>query len=252
MILRRLLRSIQEQNWTAIVIEFVLLVLGVYLGIMAQQWSNDRAERRQERAYLERILSDIRISIDTNELNVSRLTVISNQESLVVDSLRKCSLPEAQRDAFADGLSDLAKVGTTVFVLSTVEEMLSAGKFSIIRNSKIRDLLNGLARDAKYQANIFVAINTQLGAAATTTSTRVIRTYADHKTPFDPVRWDELDIDFEALCRDRPFHAAVSTIRYLTDAGISLNNRALDSLRVARAELERELGGARGLEPAAP
>ena len=252
MILRRLLRAIGEQNWTAIVIEFVLLVAGVYLGIMAQQWSNDRAERRQAHAYLERILSDIRISIETNELNVSRLTVISEQQSLVVGSLRQCALPEAKRDVFADGLSDLGKVGTTVFVLNTVEEMLSAGKFSIIRNSKIRDLLNGLARDAKYQANIFMAINTQIGSATTTTSTRVIRTYTDHKTPFDPVRWDEIEVDFDALCKDRAFQSAVSTIRYLTDAGISLNKRALDSLRAAKAELELELGTARGPEEVAP
>jgi hypothetical protein len=33
MILRRLAQSLREQNWTAIGIEFVLLVLGVFLGI---------------------------------------------------------------------------------------------------------------------------------------------------------------------------------------------------------------------------
>jgi|GEM_PF-760738 len=244
MILRRLSQSLKEQNWTAIAVEFVLLVAGVFLGIEAQQWNNERADRQQERVYLERILSDVDISIETNKLNVERLTAISDEESFVVASLRQCSLPEARRDYFADGLSDLGKVGTSVFVLSTVDEMLSAGKFSIIRNPKMRDTLNGLARDAKYQSNIFNAVNTQIGAAATTTSTRVIRIYTDHKTPFDPVRWDELDIDFNALCKDRQFQSAVSTIRYLTDAGISLNNRALNSLRIAKTELERELGRA--------
>jgi hypothetical protein len=195
-----------------------------------------------ERVYLERILSDVHISIETNALNRSRLTGFSEEEWFVVDSLRKCSLPEAKQDYFADGLSDLGKVGPSVFVLSTMEEMLSAGKFSIIRNPKIRDTLNGLARDAKYQNNIFNAINTQMGAAATTTSTRVIRTYADQKTPFDSVGWNEIDIDFDALCQDRPFQAAVSAIRSLTNAGISLNNRALTSLRSVEAELEKELG----------
>lgn len=243
MILRRLNRSLKEQNWTAIVIEFVLLVAGVFLGIEAQQWSNARVEREQERAYLERILADINLSIETNELNVTRLTAYSDEESFVVNSLRRCALPESQRDYFADGISDLGKVGPSVFVLSTVDEMLSAGKFSIIRNSKLRDTLNGLARDAKYQGNIFTAINTQIGAVFTTTSARVIRTYTDHKTPFDPVRWNELDINFGALCRDRDFQSAVSTIRYLSDNGISLNDRALSSLRHAKADLERELAG---------
>jgi len=242
MILRRLTQSLKEQNWTAIVIEFVLLVCGVFLGIEAQQWNNDRADRQLERVYLQRILSDINISIDTDVLNITRLAGNSDREFLVVDSLRQCSLAEARRDDFAHGLSDLGKVGNSVFVLSTVDEMLSAGKFSIIHNPKIRDTLNGLARDAKYQNNIFNAINTQNGAATTTTNTRVLRINADHRSPLDPVRWNELDIDFDALCKDRQFQSAVSTLKYLTDAGISLNNRALSSLRAAKAELEQELG----------
>jgi hypothetical protein len=35
MILRRLTNALKEQNWTTILIEFVLLVSGVFLGIQA-------------------------------------------------------------------------------------------------------------------------------------------------------------------------------------------------------------------------
>ncbi len=242
MILRRLAQSLKAQNWMAICIEFVLLVSGVFLGIQVQQWNNDRIERKLEHVYLERILSDINLSIETNELNIVRLTGISNGQILVVKSLRQCSLPDDQKDAFADGLSDIAKVGPSVFVLSTMDEMLSAGKFSIIRNPKIRDTLNGLSRDAKYQTNIFTAIYAQLASATSTTSKRIIRVYEDHKTPFDPVVWSDWDLDFSALCRDQEFQAAVSNSSYLADAQISLNSRALGKLRPAKAELEKELG----------
>ena len=252
MILRRLTQSFKEQNWTAIWIEFVLLVTGVFLGIQVQQWSNERSERKLEHVYLERILSDINLSIETNELNIERLMGISNGQILVVNSLRRCSLPDDQNDAFADGVSDIAKVGPSVFVLSTMDEMLSAGKFSIIRNPKIRDTLNGLSRDAKYQANIFTAIYAQLASASSTTSKRIIRIYEDHKTPFDPVIWSDLDLDFSALCRDKEFQAAVSNSSYLADAQISLNSRALAKLRPAKAELEKELGIHSKTEEATP
>lgn len=39
MILRRITRSLAEQNWTAIILEFVLLVAGVYFGIEVSNWS---------------------------------------------------------------------------------------------------------------------------------------------------------------------------------------------------------------------
>jgi hypothetical protein len=171
-ILRRLAQNLREQNWTAIAIEFVLLVVGVYLGIQAQQWQSELEGRRLEQDYLQRMLNDVDLSIQTNELNITRLEGLAAGQALVVYSLGRCELPEAQRDAFADGLSDLAKVGPSVFVLSTVDEMLSAGKFSLARNPAVRDAMNGLARDARYQDNIFTAIHAQLAASSTTTSRR--------------------------------------------------------------------------------
>ncbi len=242
MILRRLIQHVKRQEWTAIGIEFVIVVVGVFVGIQAQQWSNEREQRRQERVYLERVLSDINLSIETNELNIARLTANSDGSTLVLNSLRGCSLPVAQRDAFADGLSDIAKVGPSVFVLSTMEEMLSAGNFSIIRNQKLRDALNGLARDAKYQHNIYTVISAQLASSTATTHTRVVWTYQDHKTPFDPVGWADMEIDFDALCKDKAYQAAVSNARYLTNAGISLNKRAIASLIGVKSALEQELG----------
>lgn len=47
MILRRLTANLQAQNWTAIAVEFVLLVMGVYLGILAANWNLERLERQE-------------------------------------------------------------------------------------------------------------------------------------------------------------------------------------------------------------
>lgn len=47
MILRRLSANLRAQNWTAIAIEFVLLVLGVFLGILAANWNIERVGRQE-------------------------------------------------------------------------------------------------------------------------------------------------------------------------------------------------------------
>lgn len=246
MILRRFAASMKKQDWTAISIELVIVVLGVFIGIRAQQWQLDWADRQLEHVYLERILSDIDLSIETNELNLARLERRSDGQALVVESLRHCVLPESKKDAFAAGVSDIAKVGPSVFALSTMDEMLAAGHFSLIGNSHIRDALNGLARDAKYQANIFTAIYTQLAASVTTTSQRTLRIYPGHKSPLESAKWDEMQIDFAALCKDMPFQSAVSNVRYLSDAQISLNSRAIDKLRLAKVLVATELSGPGG------
>ena len=39
MILRRVATALREQNWSTITIEFLLLVVGVFLGIQAANWN---------------------------------------------------------------------------------------------------------------------------------------------------------------------------------------------------------------------
>lgn len=55
MILRRITHSMSGQNWTAISIEFVLVVLGVFLGIVAANWNEERLEKRETQKLLEQV-----------------------------------------------------------------------------------------------------------------------------------------------------------------------------------------------------
>jgi hypothetical protein len=68
MILRRLSQSLKEQNWTAIWIEFVLLVVGVFLGIQVSNWNETRAERQRERLLLVELRAELAQSIRQTEI----------------------------------------------------------------------------------------------------------------------------------------------------------------------------------------
>ncbi len=59
MILRRLSQSLKEQNWTAIAIEFVLLIAGVFLGIQVANWNAERIERAKQTMILDAFRTDI-------------------------------------------------------------------------------------------------------------------------------------------------------------------------------------------------
>lgn len=60
MILRRLAQNLKEQNWTAIGIEFVLLVLGVFLGIQVANWNEARGDRQRGAVFTEKLIADMR------------------------------------------------------------------------------------------------------------------------------------------------------------------------------------------------
>jgi hypothetical protein len=59
MILRRFSQALKDQNWAAITIEFVLLVLGVFLGIQVANWNEARIGRDRERVFLGQLRDEI-------------------------------------------------------------------------------------------------------------------------------------------------------------------------------------------------
>ena len=55
MILRRLSENLRVQNWTNVAIEIAIVVLGVFIGIQAANWNQQRLERRETEQLLEQV-----------------------------------------------------------------------------------------------------------------------------------------------------------------------------------------------------
>ncbi|MBL4870815.1 MAG: hypothetical protein JKX72_07665 [Robiginitomaculum sp.] len=43
MILRRVIKHVRNQEWTAILIDFLIVVIGVFVGLQVSNWSVARA-----------------------------------------------------------------------------------------------------------------------------------------------------------------------------------------------------------------
>ncbi|MFN0023869.1 MAG: hypothetical protein ACKVS5_08215, partial [Parvularculaceae bacterium] len=61
MILRRVIAHFRKQEWTAIAIDFVIVVVGVFIGIQVSNWNAGRADRVSERHYLAQLRQDLKL-----------------------------------------------------------------------------------------------------------------------------------------------------------------------------------------------
>jgi hypothetical protein len=118
MILRRLSRSLKEQNWTAIVIEFVLVVAGVFLGIQVSNWNAERETRQKSALFMARLVADLKVEAwgyeylveyNTDVLANARRAVDAlagesplSDEQLVIAAYTRAGLQDALRLRFAD------------------------------------------------------------------------------------------------------------------------------------------------------
>ena len=57
--LRRITTHLKEQNWIAVILDFVIVVMGVFVGLQVSNWNDARHDAVRGDEYLERIHSDL-------------------------------------------------------------------------------------------------------------------------------------------------------------------------------------------------
>ena len=61
MILSRMLEHQKREHWTAVFLDFMIVVLGVFIGLQVQEWSNGLEDRRREIRLVSDLLADLEI-----------------------------------------------------------------------------------------------------------------------------------------------------------------------------------------------
>ena len=63
MLLRSVIGHVREQNWTAIAIDFLIVVIGVYVGIEVSNWNERREDARRGAEYVDRLAADLQYNV---------------------------------------------------------------------------------------------------------------------------------------------------------------------------------------------
>jgi hypothetical protein len=153
MILRRLSQSLKEQNWTAIVIEFVLLVVGVYLGIQVANWKEARVERELVSGHLTEIAQDLRMHlairdelVGSAKLRISAVDYINYQAfgtrlpTTLVRAKERWDAPPAEAfppEQLDNLMGAVNLVRISVRSRNGYESLISSGRLGLLKNREL-------------------------------------------------------------------------------------------------------------------
>jgi hypothetical protein len=140
-LLRRVMEHVKAQNWIAVAIDFVIVVVGVFIGIQVANWNDDRQDRIDEVYFLSRILVDIDESITVNESVIEFLTDKTKNTYWVADKLREGVLAPGEEKLFNERFLAVENWRSGDFIDSTVQELQSSGRLNIIRSKAFREQL---------------------------------------------------------------------------------------------------------------
>lgn len=127
-------------NWSYGLGELFIIIAGVLIALSVEQWNSDRLDLVQEVLIIERLISDLEDDLRGIELGLSFLP--RKEESLQRDfSVLTSTGPEPED--IAGFLGDViygAQYGWNQEIArrTTIDELLSSGRFGLIRNSEVR------------------------------------------------------------------------------------------------------------------
>jgi hypothetical protein len=138
MILRRLSQSLKEQNWTAIAIEFVLLVLGVFLGIQVSNWNAERETREKAAVFTARLKDDLRMEAWRYQFLLAYYRDVRDSTEAAADALSgKAPL---SNEAFLVNAYRATQYKQGASRRATYDELISTGSIGLIEDRKLLGL----------------------------------------------------------------------------------------------------------------
>lgn len=244
MILRRIIEHFRKQEWTAIAIDFLIVVAGILLAFQITSWNEARRDRSLEREYLERLHADIENTFESRtraaQWDEARLT----QQALVLNALRSGELRDEDRRNFNTGLAWFGFVSGPEVQWATIDELRSTGAMNLISDVALRGAILDFDADLQRRQEItgnfmesVYAFREQIGGRYEVVN------FAGER---DDV---ELNYDFDALAADPAFLNTLSQIDMLSRFRLDMNKTVLADLAVLRDEIARELEPGSGKKP---
>ena len=140
-LLNRIAAHLREQNWFALVAELLIVVSGVFLGLQAANWKEERQEREDEEHLLTRLQAETAMLLEAvreeREVLQRKVDLFAQAQTVIFTSAKLRPLTPAECSAVA---------GSHIYrresdQLPILEEMLSTGRFDRLTDEGIKDQL---------------------------------------------------------------------------------------------------------------
>lgn len=217
MLLRRMMQHVREQNWTAVGIDFAIVVIGVFVGIQVSNWNEARQQSARQASYMQRLQVDFvgirdrlqehftvyREAIEGGDYLLSLVaTEISPGKDIAVDKTRL-------------GRAFTALVSTRIPppLPATYVEMRSEGQLSYIGNRALRDRLAEYDRLLGVVQEVARLAGDMVTAQAPIVQRHFVSRAVGDDSALSGIRNDLLSYDIAGMRGDREFAVAVMVLQ---------------------------------------
>ena len=153
MLLRRITKHVKEQNWFAVILDFLIVVVGVFMAFQVQNWTAEHERGQLEASYVARLHEEV--------------VMLQNSRAIILPAREKWArgLISASQVIFSKEDRDLTTLECESIVhsyivtnptddLASLIELQGSGQLALFRNAQVSQalrqylLIRSRARDA--------------------------------------------------------------------------------------------------------
>jgi hypothetical protein len=138
MILRRVISHFRNQEWTAIALDFLIVVVGILLAFQITEWNEARKDRLREGVYLNRIAVELDESIASIEDAIQLAERRAELGELLIQAADNPGVVRADPGRFVFALLKGGYTYSPNIRGHTFEEIKSVGDLGVLRDEQLR------------------------------------------------------------------------------------------------------------------
>lgn len=135
MLLRRVIEHVKAQNWTAVALDFVIVVVGVFIGIQVSNWNETRAEYVEAGNALDWLEEDFRQNLARTDRSLAAHEANLAAAARLIDGIRTGQFVEA---SLTKDINRAANFATPPGPSATFQELVSGSRLRLIRSVELR------------------------------------------------------------------------------------------------------------------
>ncbi|GJL92756.1 hypothetical protein [Hyphococcus sp.] len=129
MILRRVIAHFKKQEWTAIALDFLIVVVGVFVGLQVNNWNAAQADQRRGGVYVQRLIDDLQVDLDYRRALLSYYAAVKASADITVELMTS---PAPDPKALIVNAFRSTEFAYNPQTRATWDEIVSSGDLSLI------------------------------------------------------------------------------------------------------------------------
>lgn len=136
--LRHVIGHLRRQDWTAVAIELIVVVIGVFIGMQVSNWNEDHETNQKAAVFTQRLKADLREEAWGYEMQIGYFDEVLNSAKQATDALTGKS--PLSSEALLIAAYRATQFNGNTRRRATYDELISTGEIGLIHDAALRDL----------------------------------------------------------------------------------------------------------------